>query len=148
MADFAVECYTAEWWGQAVLHILVLIVFTVGVIAAIPYMLFKRRHKLDEPETKKYFGMLYTIYKDDRYYYEAINMSFKVLLWMAAVMMNMRMTMLMRMMMTMMMMAMMVNEMVILMMVAVVPVMMMLMLTMDCGGNKCRLRCGWRRLWW
>ena len=79
MADFSLECYTGAWWAQAVLHILVLVFFTAGAIVTIACMLWKRRATLQEPGTQKYFGLLTMTYKPERYYYEPINMSFKVL---------------------------------------------------------------------
>lgn len=78
MADYGTECFTAGWWGQTALHIFVLVFFTVGVIAGITVALFRRRDSLQEDSTKQYFGMLYVIYKPDRYFYEPINMTFKV----------------------------------------------------------------------
>ena len=86
MADMRVECKQGWWWGQMVLHVLVLLGFSAGAIAAIAVLLYHRRGQLEEEHTQKYFGMLYLTYQPARYYYEAVNMSFKVLLWMAAVM--------------------------------------------------------------
>ena len=110
MADYGVECYTAPWWGQAALHMVVLLGFSVGTIVASVRLLYKRRAKLQDDETQRYFGLLYLVhtrtrihwkkhghthmgihprththtrthtqvYTPERYYYEAVNMSFKV----------------------------------------------------------------------
>jgi hypothetical protein len=86
MADYNVECRDGWWWGQLALHVVVLLGVSFGTIAAIVVLLYRRRHRLDHDDTVKYFGLLYLTYKPGRYYYEAVNMSFKVLLWMAAVM--------------------------------------------------------------
>ena len=47
---------------------LVLLFFSIGAIVAIVCLLFKRRNSLQEEATQKYFGLLYLIYKPDRYY--------------------------------------------------------------------------------
>ena len=81
MADYALHCYDSAWQAQAVLAGLVLGVFSLGTPIAMFKVLRARRADLEQEETQKQLGVLYAIYKPSVYYYESINMSFKILLW-------------------------------------------------------------------
>ena len=80
MADYRVVCYDATWNGMFVFALLVVLGFSVGIPTAIAYVLHKKRHRLQEPKTRGLLGILYGIYQPKAYYYESINMTFKLLL--------------------------------------------------------------------
>lgn len=57
---------------------IVIWVFGLPVIAL--YLLIKRRHKLNEPEVKRYYIVLYQGYRHERFFWEFINILRKIIL--------------------------------------------------------------------
>jgi len=81
MADYSLHCYTTKWYQMLGLDVLVVVFFSFGAPAFVAGMLYRRRKDLKNENTVKLFGVLYYLYRDECYFYEAINMLFKVFLW-------------------------------------------------------------------
>ena len=81
MADYSLHCYTTKWYQMLGLDMLVVVFFSFGAPAFVAGMLYRRRKDLKNENTVKLFGVLYYLYRDECYFYEAINMLFKVFLW-------------------------------------------------------------------
>jgi hypothetical protein len=78
MADYAIVCHDATWWGFLPLVLLVLIGFALGTPAAIFFVLRRRRATLYEENGKvkaQPLDILYAIYKPHAYYYESVQMA-------------------------------------------------------------------------
>ena len=65
IADFTIECGDATWNGVTVFVIIVILVFSIGAPLGFAYELYKRRDKLEDPETASLLGMLYKTYVED-----------------------------------------------------------------------------------
>ena len=65
IADFAIECYDAPWWGMTAFDIIVILVFSIGTPLASAYVLYTRRDELEDPETASLLGMLYKTYVEE-----------------------------------------------------------------------------------
>ena len=88
MADYSQECYTGSWWNNLFIVVGVLLFFSIGTPIYIARTLYTRREELYDdhgiPMDKK-LDILYAVYRKKAYYYESINMTFKLGLWSALV---------------------------------------------------------------
>ena len=59
-ADVRLRCYTAQWWGMAIVALATLAVFTIGFPLSVLVLLYTNRHKL-KPEGQRdmRLGFLY-----------------------------------------------------------------------------------------
>ena len=80
-ADYSLKCYDETYNRIMVLAIAVVVLFSLGIPIAIGLILWMRRNQLEEPATKKVLGMLYKSYKPEAYWYEAVQMLFKLGFW-------------------------------------------------------------------
>ena len=80
-ADFSLRCYDETYNGMLVLAVFLVVLFVFGIPILFAFLLYRRRHKLEEPETKKLLGMLYSSYKHEAYWFESVQMAFKLALW-------------------------------------------------------------------
>merc|ERR1719498_1905790 len=60
---------------------MVLVVLSFGTPIAIVHLLRVRKDRLNEPKIKELFGALYSVYRPGAYYFEAVNLLFKLALW-------------------------------------------------------------------
>ena len=63
-ADYSLKCYDERYYGRMVLAVSVVVLFSLGI----PLFLFacvlrRKRRQLEESETKRLLGMLYSSYK-------------------------------------------------------------------------------------
>eukprot|EP00947_MAST-08B_sp_MAST-8B-sp1_P000611 g611.t1 len=80
-ADFSLRCYDATYNGMLALAILLVVFFAVGIPVLFAFLLRQRRDDLEDPKTKKLLGMLYSSYKPEAYWFESVQMGFKLALW-------------------------------------------------------------------
>eukprot|EP00947_MAST-08B_sp_MAST-8B-sp1_P005280 g5280.t1 len=86
MADYSIKCYDSAYWSMFVLVATVLLLFSAGMPIGNAILLWKYRSKLESDEdVKKLLGTLYTSYTPRHYYFESINMLFKLVLLMSLV---------------------------------------------------------------
>ena len=85
MSDFSLKCYDGPWFGMLVIALAVLAIFSIGVPAGFALVLYNRRDKLEDPEVKRLFAMLYQPYKPEYYFFESIVIMFKLILMVALV---------------------------------------------------------------
>eukprot|EP00947_MAST-08B_sp_MAST-8B-sp1_P002385 g2385.t1 len=82
MADYSLVCGDETWHWMLIPVLFVTVFFALGMPLLFAFVLWRRRHKLlDDPKTKRLYGMLYSAYKPDLYYYESVIMFFKLGLW-------------------------------------------------------------------
>ena len=81
--DYSLKCYDTQWWLVAVLAMAVIILFSLGAPAMFAFNLWRNRETLDDPETEKQLGVLYMPYRRGVYWYEPLQMVFKLGLWVA-----------------------------------------------------------------
>jgi hypothetical protein len=81
MVDYTIECYDATWYAMLVPVLSVIIFFSLGLPLVFAGVLYRRRHMLDDPATRRLWGILYSSFKPETYFYECLNMEFKVFLW-------------------------------------------------------------------
>ena len=79
--DYSLECYDTNWGLVCALAVPVIVFFSLGMPFSFAYMLYKRRHRLDEPSVKKLLGVLYSSYRPECFYFESVQMIFKLSLW-------------------------------------------------------------------
>ena len=63
----------------------VVIFFSLGAPIMIARTLHKRSKDLEKEEVRELLGVLYYLYRKECYWYEAVNMVFKLMLWSALV---------------------------------------------------------------
>ena len=88
MADYDQRCYDAKWFAYLPLVSFVLLFFSLGVPLAIARILYLRRDSLYDDDGKvipQPLDILYAIYQSGAYFYEAVQMVFKLALWSALV---------------------------------------------------------------
>jgi len=84
MADYSVECYDSTWFAYLVLVLFVLVAFSLGTPCFVAYVLRARRATLYEEDGKpkpQPLDVLYAIYAPHAYWYESVQMVFKLALW-------------------------------------------------------------------
>ena len=81
MADYSLICTESAWYSMLAPVLLVIVLFAFGMPLLFAGLLWRRRHELDDPKTKRMLGMLYSSFKPDLYYFESILMLFKLGLW-------------------------------------------------------------------
>ena len=84
MADYSLVCYDATWYAYLVVVVLVLVFFSFGAPVAIAYVLYTRRDTLYEDDgtpKPQPLDVLFAIYKPRAFYYESVQMGFKLALW-------------------------------------------------------------------
>jgi hypothetical protein len=88
MADYSVRCYDAAWFAFLPLVVLVLLGFSLGTPAIIVLVLRRQRDRLYDENGKpkpQPLDILYAVYQPKAYFYEAVQMCFKLALWSALV---------------------------------------------------------------
>ena len=81
MVDYTIKCYDATWKAMLVPILTVIVFFSVGLPLVFAVVLYRRRHMLDDPATRRLWGILYSSFKPALYFYDCINMEFKLILW-------------------------------------------------------------------
>eukprot|EP00947_MAST-08B_sp_MAST-8B-sp1_P003483 g3483.t1 len=86
-SDYSLHCGDGQWTAMLGVVISVLTLFSFGMPITIGIVLFCRRKKLRDQSgsTFRFLGMLYNPYNLEHYYFEPVQMIFKLLLWMALV---------------------------------------------------------------
>jgi hypothetical protein len=88
MADYSVGCYDATWFAFLPLVVLVLLGFSLGTPAVIVLVLRRQRDQLYDENGKpkpQPLDILYAMYQPKAYFYESVQMCFKLALWSALV---------------------------------------------------------------
>ena len=62
-ADYSLKCYDERYYGRMILAISVIVLFSLGIPLFFACVLRRKRRQLEEPETKRLLGMLYSSYK-------------------------------------------------------------------------------------
>ena len=95
MVDYQFQCYDGMWVAEAVLAVLVLLVFSLGTMLSIVWVLNHNIPRADrtnarkllegpynpENPTFKRLGVLYAVYRPELCYFEVVQMTFKILVW-------------------------------------------------------------------
>eukprot|EP00947_MAST-08B_sp_MAST-8B-sp1_P003620 g3620.t1 len=81
MVDYSLTCYDATWYGMLGLVLPTILGFSFGMPLLFARLLWTRRAHLQNPETEKLLGVLYTSYKPELYWFESVTMLFKLALW-------------------------------------------------------------------
>ena len=88
MADYAQRCYDATWFAYLPLVAAVLLLFSLSLPLAIARILYARRALLydeDGVAIAQPLDILFAVYKREAYFFEAVQMGFKLALWAALV---------------------------------------------------------------
>jgi hypothetical protein len=84
--DMTIQCFSSSnWIGIAVFSAFTIIFFSLGAPAFLFYTLARRRDQLGEKDTFKSLGILYSEWRPKYYYFESVELIFKLLLWVAVV---------------------------------------------------------------
>lgn len=66
------RCFDGNWWDIFGLVLLAVFLYTLGIPAALIAWLFKNKKKLHAPYFRERFGGLYTHFKDEFYWFNAV----------------------------------------------------------------------------
>jgi hypothetical protein len=83
--DMTIRCYSSNWIGIAVFSGFTIVFFSIGAPALLFCTLARRRDQLGEKDTYKSLGILYGEWRPKHYYFESVELIFKLLLWVAVV---------------------------------------------------------------
>ena len=84
MADYSLVCYDGTWYLFLPIVLLVLTLFSLGTPCAVAYVLYSRQAALYDDDGKAVpqpLDVLYAIYQSNAYWYESVQMIFKLALW-------------------------------------------------------------------
>ena len=81
VADYSLKCYDSAYYGMTALAVAIVVFFSFGIPLFFVFILRRNRARLDHPDTKQYLGMLYLSYKPECYWFESVQMLFKLALW-------------------------------------------------------------------
>ena len=83
MADYSLECYDSSWFLFLPVVLIVLVLFALGTPCIIAYVLYVRRAALYDrgKAVPQPLDVLYAIYQPHAYWYESVQMAFKLALW-------------------------------------------------------------------
>ena len=84
MADYALECYDRTWYFFLPFTLIVLSFFSLGTPLLIAYVLYVRRktlYKEDGTVEPQPLDILYAVYQPHAYWYESVQMVFKLALY-------------------------------------------------------------------
>lgn len=79
-ADFTIQCETAKWRERALINILFVIIYPIGIPAFFFFLLWRNRHELRSPEVMVALGFLYGAFEIDIWWFEMVDMSHKLFL--------------------------------------------------------------------
>ena len=88
MADYSLECYDGTWYAFLPVVLAVLLLFSFGTPLLMAYVLYSRRTTLyndDGTPIPQSLDVLFAIYQPKAYWYESVQMVFKLGLWAAFV---------------------------------------------------------------
>jgi hypothetical protein len=84
-----IECFSnSKWVGIAVFSVVTILFFSIGAPTALLVALWRRRDRLGEKTTYKRLGILYGAWRPGCYFFEPVELFFKLLLWVAVVASN------------------------------------------------------------
>ena len=84
MADYSIECFDSTWLAYLIIVVPVLLIFSLGMPLLIAYVLYVRRktlYKEDGTVEPHPLDILYAIYLPHAYWYESVQMIFKLALY-------------------------------------------------------------------
>ena len=84
MADYSLVCYDSTWYLFLPIIVLVISLFSLGTPCVTAYVLYARRATLYDDEGKPVpqpLDVLYAIYQSDAFWFESVQMVFKLALW-------------------------------------------------------------------
>jgi len=78
--DMTEECYTDTWWDFVPLAVFFTLLYPVGILILIVFTLryFHSRHMLGNPKVRQAFGILYSMYSNDMWFFETVDMMYKL----------------------------------------------------------------------
>lgn len=78
--DFTIKCFQGEWMVYLGYAVFFVVVFPFGIPAAFLFLVWRRRHKLEDIHTVLQYGFLYQAYQVNAYWFEVVEMGHKLLL--------------------------------------------------------------------
>ena len=81
MVDYTIECFDDTWYAMLTPILIIIVFFSLGLPLAYAGVLYRHRATLDDPATRRLLGIIYATFKPAMYFYESVNMLFKLVLW-------------------------------------------------------------------
>jgi len=73
--DLTIECYTDEWTSEAIMSAVFIVIFPLGVPAAVYFVLSRNRHRLNiDAKFKSRLGFIYSRYEEWFWFWEVTEM--------------------------------------------------------------------------
>jgi len=79
-SDFNVICYDSAWNANAGVDAFMILIYPIGVLSFLFFMLYRYRTRLDETGVRAQLGFLYDAYERKIWYFELIDMLHKLLI--------------------------------------------------------------------
>jgi len=80
LSDFSVLCFTSKWTEYALIDILFILLYPIGVPLYFFILLYSNRNKLLLPDIRIQIGFLYEAYNGDHWWFELVDMANKLFL--------------------------------------------------------------------
>ena len=80
VADFTVRCYDSRWYAFLPFALVMVAVYPVGVVLALASALHRSSTTLKQPWTRLVFGFLYSAYDQRLWWFEVVDMVYKLVL--------------------------------------------------------------------
>jgi hypothetical protein len=77
-SDFNVLCSSKAWFQRALLNIVFVVIYPIGIIFLFGWILFENRKDLHTPEALIQFGFLYGAFNRERWWFELLDMLHKL----------------------------------------------------------------------
>lgn len=78
--DFTVTCYTDEYYARAIMNIVFVLLYPIGIPALLCTLLYRKRKRLLKPSVRIELGFLYHAFEISQWWFEIVDMSHKLLL--------------------------------------------------------------------
>jgi hypothetical protein len=77
-SDFDVQCTSKEWFSRAMLGIIFVVVYPIGIMFLFGWILFENKERLHYPEALIQFGFLYGAFNRENWWFEMADMMHKL----------------------------------------------------------------------
>jgi hypothetical protein len=77
-SDFRVLCSSSEWFNRALLNIVFVVLYPIGILYLFTMILHENRDRLNSPECLIQFGFLYGAFNRDVWWFELVDMTHKL----------------------------------------------------------------------
>ena len=81
MVDYTIKCFDDTWYAVLMPILIIIVFFSLGVPLLIAGWLYRHRTTLDDPATRRLLGIIYAAFRPAMFFYDTVNMMFKVFLW-------------------------------------------------------------------